>query len=247
MDTTPDPMHPLHPHRLFVNVRMLLLGIPVALAGTGVLIVVPGLRRRRILARWTARTALRLAGFGIEVRGLDRLPRGACVVAATHASYLDGVILTAALPARFAFVIKSEMARVPVAGLLLRRLSSLFVNRAAPSAGHRDTRAILAAARAGEAIGIFPEGTFQRRPGLLPFRQGAFLIATRARLPVVPLIVEGSRTALPSGSWWLTPSRFRVRILPAVKPESQTRSAARELSDETRRRLLAAHSEPDLA
>lgn len=247
MITSLERHHPLHPRRLFVNLRMLAIGLPLAVAGSLGTILIPGLHRRRRLARWTARAALRIAGYRMEVRGIDNLPAGACVVAATHASYLDGVILTAALPARFAFVIKAEMARVPLAGLLLRRLSSLFVNRGAPSAGHRDTRAILEAARAGEAIGIFPEGTFRREPGLLPFRQGAFLIATRAGLPVVPLVVEGSRTALPSGSWWLAPSRFVLTLLPPVTPASHTRSAARQLSNETRRRLLAAHSEPDLA
>ena len=59
-----------------------------------------------------------LAGMPLKLRGTENLPEGQCVVVANHASYLDGVVMAAALPPRFGFVIKREMNEVPVAGLL---------------------------------------------------------------------------------------------------------------------------------
>ena len=70
-----------------------------------------------------------LAGIPFAVEGLERLPQVPCVVVANHASYIDGIVAAAALPPDFAFVIKKEMVRVPLAGLLLRRLGSQFVER----------------------------------------------------------------------------------------------------------------------
>ena len=109
---------------LYTWTTFLVLGL-TALAGMGL----PGLERRRRVARRMSRTLLTFVGMPLVVRNLERIPEGQCVVVANHASYLDGVVMTAALPPRFGFVIKREMEAVPVAGTLLRRLGSEFVER----------------------------------------------------------------------------------------------------------------------
>jgi 1-acyl-sn-glycerol-3-phosphate acyltransferase len=112
---------------------------------------------------------------------------------ANHASYLDGIILTAALPAGFTYLIKQQMARVPIAGFVLRRLGSAFVDRNDPNDRQRIARALVGLAVKGDALGFFPEGTFDASPGLKPFQLGAFSAAARANLPVVPIVIYGSR------------------------------------------------------
>ena len=93
------------------------------------LAVTPGRTTRRRVTRWFARVFFLSIGGPIRIDGAMTLPEGACVVVANHASYLDGMVLTAALPARFTFVIKHEMVRIPFAGFLLRRIGSEFVDR----------------------------------------------------------------------------------------------------------------------
>src|SRR5690348_11387405 len=159
-------------------------------------LVLPGVHRRRAAARSGARAFLRVAGMRLTVRCLDRLPAGQCVVVSNHASYIDGVVFTAALPPRFGFVIKREMNGVPLAGLLLRRLGSEFVERFNRNRGAADARRVLRNATNGNSLVFFPEGTFTRTPGLLKFHTGAFLIAARAGCPIVPAVVRGTRHAL---------------------------------------------------
>ncbi|MDE2053040.1 MAG: 1-acyl-sn-glycerol-3-phosphate acyltransferase, partial [Gammaproteobacteria bacterium] len=101
----------------------------LALTALAAALVLPGVYRRRAAARRVARAFLWLAGMPLRVRGMDRLAAGQCIVVANHASYLDGLVFTAALPARFSFVIKREMSAVPLAGLFLRRIGSEFVER----------------------------------------------------------------------------------------------------------------------
>ena len=79
------------------------------------------------MVRGAARLVLWAGGMRMQVRHLEHLPRGACVVVANHASYLDGVVLFAALPPRFGFVIKREVSKLPLASLLLGR-SALIVS-----------------------------------------------------------------------------------------------------------------------
>ena len=110
---------------------------------------------------------------------MEPLPDSACVIVANHASLLDGVILQAALPPRFGFVIKNEMQKMPIGSLLLRRLGSEFVERSDRHKGASDARRILRKAHGGEALVFFPEGTFRAEPGLGQFRSGAFAAAAR--------------------------------------------------------------------
>ena len=168
-----------------------------------------------------------------------------CVVVANHASYLDGIILTAALPGGFTYLIKREMASIPIAGFVLRRLGSAFVNREDMLERKRIARMLVGLARRGDALGFFPEGTFDASPGLKPFHPGAFSAAARAELPVVPIVIQGSRRKLPSKRLLAAPGPLRVRIcepLDAARYES-----ARDLMQAARSAMLEHLDEPDLA
>ena len=110
------------PLRLVYGLYAAAVFLAVALTALLCVLVLPTLGARRGTARIAARAFLLFAGMPLRLRGFENLPAGQCVVVANHASYLDGVVMAAALPPRFGFVIKREMNAVPVAGLLLRRI-----------------------------------------------------------------------------------------------------------------------------
>jgi 1-acyl-sn-glycerol-3-phosphate acyltransferase len=219
------------------------------------LAVVPGRARRRRLARAAARSLVRLGGVSLRVEGAECLQdAGAVVVAANHQSYLDSILLAAALPPRFAYVAKRELRRNLFARLALDRLGTVYVERFDPGRGIEDTRRAVAAARAGESLVVFPEGTFERAPGLLPFRLGGFLVAAEAHLPVVPVTLRGTRSLLRGGSWF--PRRGPVTVAvaapletpaPATGGGEDAWSAAVALRDAARAAILRSCGEPDLA
>src|SRR5262245_48910756 len=189
------------------GIYSVLLFVTLALATLLIVMLPLGIRARRAIAHATALTFFWLAGMRVHVADAAHLPAGACVVVANHASYLDGVVLKAALPARFCFVIKKEVSRAPLAGLLLRRIGSEFVDRFNRHKGAMDTRRLIKAAAAGQALAFFPEGTFLPHPGVSKFHTGAFAIATRAGLPVVPVAIRGTRNIMPAGRFLPFPGR----------------------------------------
>ncbi len=211
-----------------------------------VIAVLPGQDRRRSLTRGSARLILRLWGAAPTATGLNNIPPAPCVVVANHASYLDGMILTAVLPPRFGFVIKREMTRVPLAHFLLRRLGSEFVERFDARGGARDTRRILRQAKMQKSLAFFPEGTFKVQRGLQKFRPGAFLIAARGGASVVPVAILGSRDMLPAQRLLPVPGKLRVCITPPIEPAGADGDAIDTLVSETRKTLIAALDEPDL-
>ena len=228
-------------------------GIFAALAFTVVtiptialMLVIPGETNRRRVARAAAGLTLRLAGTGPSVAGLENLPAGACVVVANHASYLDGIILTAVLPPRFTFVIKREMTEVPFAHFLLRRLGSEFVDRDGHNRGAADARRILQKAEHQRSLAFFPEGTFGPEPGLRRFHNGAFAAALRGSLPIVPVIIRGSRKILPANRLIPVHSRIEVIIKPIIDPQRDDMSSS-DLRNACRQCILEDLKEPDMA
>jgi 1-acyl-sn-glycerol-3-phosphate acyltransferase len=209
-------------------------------------LVVPRLEWRRALTHWLAGLALPVLGVRLLVEGLDRLPAASCVVVANHSSYLDGIVMKAALPPRFSFVIKREAASMPLAGFLLKRIGSEFVDRNSEGGRRRDAMRVLRRAEEGEALVFFPEGTFDEVPGLKRFHIGAFAAAVRGDMPLVPVVIHGARRAMPNRALIVRPGRVRVEILAPIESPSGAH-AAEELRRASRAAILARLDEPDLA
>ncbi len=199
--------------------------------GLSVLVInlfLPTLRPRRRVAGAFTRAFFRLAGIAIQVDGLDRLPNSPCVVVANHASYIDGLVAVAALPPDFAFVIKKEMVKVPLAGMLLRRLGSQFVERFDRHRGATDTRRVWRLAATGQSLVFFPEGTFTEVRQIGKFLGGAFATAMRSQMPVVAVALHGTREVLPPGRAILRRLPIRVEILEVLPPDG-ARQRSREI------------------
>jgi len=255
MSSSPTPVRAPWPAVISVPLRFVYglyagaLFLVVALVALLGVLLLPTLGARRGTARIAARTFFLFAGMPLRVRGLEHVPAGQCVVVANHASYLDGVVMTAALPPRFGFVIKREMNAVPVAGLLLRRIGSEFVERFDRHKGGTDARRVLRTAANGHSLVFFPEGTFTEEVGLGKFHTGAFAIAARAGCPVVPAVILGTRRNMPSTRLFPRPGAIEVRhgapiVAAAARPGEDPALALR---DRSRAAILAELGEPDLA
>ena len=217
----------------------------LALGTLLLVLLVPGIERRRRIVHGAARLVLPLVGVRLELRGLERLPAGPCVVVANHASYLDGVVMKAALPPLFAYVVKREMASVPLAGPLLERIGTQFVERFDRHRGASDARRVMRTANGGQSMVFFPEGTFGNVPGLLKFHSGAFITAARAGCPVVPAVIHGSRAVLPGSRRLPRPGRIVVELLAPLPAAGE--DAAPRLRERARALILERCGEPDLA
>jgi 1-acyl-sn-glycerol-3-phosphate acyltransferase len=212
------------PYLVYAVVSCVLLGL-TALA---VNLLLPNLRHRRLVAGKFARAFLKIAAIPFTVDGLERLPDSPCVVVANHASYIDAIVIAAALPPDFAFVIKKEMARAPLLGLLLRRLGSQFVERYDRHKGASDARRVLKLASTGQSLMFFPEGTFDETRQIGRFLGGAFTIAERANMPVVAVAIHGTRDVMPPGRLSLRRRPIRVQILD-VLPAADARARSRNM------------------
>jgi fatty-acyl-CoA synthase len=180
----------------------------------------PGPWANRLVGRW-ARVLFALAGCQIDVVGIRRLREiGPAVYVANHASYLDPVLIMAMLPVQARFAVKHRLLQFPFLGTAIRKGEHIPIKKADLSQQMEGTSAIAAALKTGASLFIFPEGTFDATPRLLPFRLGAFRVAVDAGRPIVPIAIRGTRRILPANTLLLRPGSITITVGSPIHPSS---------------------------
>ena len=202
---------------------------------------------RQNLAKICARLFFMCSFIAFKVTGQEHLdPDASYILVANHASYLDGIIVTAALRIPVHFIVKGELSSVWPARMLLQRFGVEFVDRFNANRGPSDIRRIADKSRNGQSIVFFPEGTFTTFAGLQPFRMGAFVTAARTNNPVIPIAIEGARNIQRGSNWFPRHGRIRVTIGPPIQPEGEGWQVALTLRDAARREISQHCGEVDL-
>jgi len=224
---------------------VLLVTAPLCV-GLGVLLLLASLpfdRDRRVLHAFVCRWCvayLRLNPFWhLRVEGRERLPQGPCVLVANHQSLMD-IIAAMALFHPFKFVSKVSLFRVPLLGWMMRFIQHVPLDRGRPHSTLVMLEACRGWLRRGMAVFFFPEGTYADGQHRLPFRSGAFLLAIEEQVPLVPILIEGTRDVVVGDGPWLGPrARILVTVLePRVPPrEADAEALAAEVRDMYQRRL----------
>jgi len=190
-------------------------------------------RAGHAVARFWATGSLRMASVGVAVSGLELVPQdGPVIYMGNHQGNFDIHSLTVAIPRTFSWIAKEELFRVPVFGSAMRRAGYIPLNR---SDGRKALRSMAQAAEriaSGTSVVIFPEGTRTNDGALLPFKRGAFLLAAKAGVPIVPFTINGSMQRNPRNSLELYPGTvsvcFSAPIASKGVPEGELMERVRE-------------------
>jgi len=209
--------------------------------------IVPGHAPRRRVVRSATHGLLRLSGTKLHIQGAIPAPTDTTfVVAANHASWLDSLVMAAWLPPSVAFVAGEVMGRQHVAGFLLRRIGTEFVERYDAGQGVADTARLGHLAETNSLV-FFPEGGLARAPGLRPFHLGAFVAAAQANRPILPVAIRGTRSMLRPGHKFLRRGSVTVVIGDPIHPVESGWLGAMQLEREARAFILRECGDPDLA
>ena len=179
----------------------------------------------------TVRLALAIVGLRYVVEGREHMLDRPAIYCANHTSNVEPPLLFAALrrlTPRLHILYKAELRKLPILNLGFDLVGFIPIDR-----GNREqtTRAVgqaVARLNAGGSFFVFPEGTRSRTGELLPFRKGAFVMALRAGVPIVPIAITGARDAMRKGSPIIRPATVRLRLGPPI----ETRGVGEDRRDE---------------
>ncbi len=158
------------------------------------------------------------AGLEFDIEGAEHLQqRRPAIFVFNHQSMLDAMVLAHLLRRDVVPFCKQEMAGIPVLGPLLQQANTIFVDRKAQnqSAVLQEALTVL---ESGRSLVIAPEGTRSTLGHIQPFKHGAFFLARKAGVPIVPIVLHNVKDALPKGGFLIRPATIRISVLPPVEP-----------------------------
>jgi 1-acyl-sn-glycerol-3-phosphate acyltransferase len=155
-----------------------------------------------------------------RVEHRERLPKEPCVIIANHQSMAD-IIAVLGLYYPFKFVSKASLFKVPVLGWLMKMARYVSVERGRPKSMHDMMEECRRWLRAGMSVMIFPEGTYAPDGRMLPFKHGAFVLAIEEKVPIAPVVIEGTPQLIYEDGPFLSPrARVTVTVQEPLLPDA---------------------------
>lgn len=195
------------------------------------------------------KTAFKLF-FGLSAKGLENLPQRPYIIAANHASYLDGFAAGCSVPLgvfrNLYFLGEERFFRGGMMSLFTRVAHVIAIDRDAHLG--RALRMSSACLRRGNAILIFPEGGRTFDGNVMKFRKGIGILAMKLNVPVVPAWIEGAAKALPRGAALPVPAKITVAFGKPVWPDDYKADGPDEyqgFSDTIRERIIELRAKTD--
>ena len=221
-----------------ITVVLGIISIPVSLFG----------EKGRILhafARFWSVLIMKIIGSPTTVTGLDKIDTSRpYVYAVNHASALDIPMLYVDLPFQFRIVFKKELLSYPIVGWHLKRSGQICIDQQNPSGSIGSIRSALKGLKAGLPLVIFPEGGRTPDGEIKPFLAGAFFLAIKAQVDIVPVALVGSYELLPMNTYHIKPRPLEMRVGQPISTAGYTLRNMEELSDKVHGAVVDLYLKP---
>lgn len=177
-----------------------------------------GITVHKMIAVPWAKLLLKVSGIKIYVDGLKNIRNDKQYIFVTnHQSYFDILALLSLIPVPFAFVMKEELMDTPLLGEAMKRAGYIGISREDPRRAIEGMKKAELRVRQGFSLVIFPEGTRSLNGTLGEFKRGAFNLALRTRLDMVPVAIKDSFKIVKKGSLRIRKGSFSVSFLYPVE------------------------------
>lgn len=158
-----------------------------------------------------------ICGVKVVIKGLEKLnPDKNYIYIANHQSIFDIFSWGAVFPYQYKWMAKKELLKIPLISWGLNRGYGITFDRSNLEEAKKSVSAALEELQKGSSIFFFPEGTRSEDGEIQPFKRGAFLLACRAKVPLVPVVIEGSNKIKPKKGFFVHPGTITISLLDPV-------------------------------
>lgn len=168
---------------------------------------------------------MRLYDITINIEGKENIPReDGFVFISNHQGYADIIVLLKVMEGRqVGFIAKENLQKVPYFGKWISAIRGVYIKRGDAREALKSIQAGVNHIKEGFNLVIFPEGTRSRRPEMGEFKPGSFKLATKAKVPIVPVAINGTRHFFEDRGIFTNGVVIDVKVLPAIDTKSLDR------------------------
>ena len=191
----------------------------------------------RVIRLW-ARWLVAAAGIDLHIENAEVLdPKQRYILVANHHSYYDIPCILAAVPQPIRFMAKASLFKIPIFGWSLSRAGFIPIDRKNRRTAVKSFDLAVQRIRRGNTIVIFPEEGRSRNREMRPFQRGAFLLAIKSELPMVPMALDGTYDVFRVGAKRITPGRVTIKVGTPIPTAGATLKAKDRLATESRAQI----------
>ncbi len=215
----------------------------------GILIILLALFSRNgnfphLIARAWARSILNICCVPVQIEGIENLNiDGSCILMPNHQSNFDIPVLLGCLPVQFRWLAKAELFKIPIFGRGMRGCGYISIDRSNRKSAFRSLAEAAQKIRNGVSVLIFPEGTRSWDGEIQPFKKGGFMLSVDAGVPIIPIVISGTRTIMPKGKLLIRRQSVTMKILAPIATSDYTRKTKDDLMVVVRDTICKAYKE----
>lgn len=180
-------------------------------------------------------------GWKVKTEGFEMIDKKMTyVIVSNHQSAFD-ILLLYRLFTHFKWVAKKELAKVPVIGWNLILNRCILIDRSSQGSTKKMIARGLKNLHMGNSLLIFPEGTRSKNGQVNRFKEGAFLLAQQAKVPILPVVIEGSKDIFPSPAVINLRQRLQIRVLEPIPVDEVTNTTLHNLTNRVNSLIAEEH------
>lgn len=187
-----------------------------------------------VTSKW-AMSQVKLSGARVKVEGLENIPKDRAVLfVSNHQSNFDIALLMSFIDKPKGYISKIEMAKLPLLRSWMKNINCVFMDR---SSLKKSAEAIIEGVKVlkeGHSLVIFPEGTRSKGTTMGEFKGGSFKLATKAKVPIIPVTINGSYKLMEANNNKIKPADVTVYVHPPVETANLSKEELLELPDKVK-------------
>ena len=188
-----------------------------------------------LIARIWGQSILWVSRVHVSVKGLSNIePDKSYVYMANHQSNFDIPVLLGCLPVQFRWLAKAELFKIPLFGRAMLGAGYVKIDRFNRKSAFESLEEAARRMRNGVSVMIFPEGTRSIDGNIRPFKKGGFVLAVDSGVPIIPIILHGTRSIMPKGQLRIQTGHVYMDIQPPMETSGYTRESKDDLIEQIR-------------
>jgi 1-acyl-sn-glycerol-3-phosphate acyltransferase len=226
-------------HTAIVGLWTLIVTIYYGMATIAVSYTDPsGVAAHKVAQIW-GRSILFVSRIKVTVCGLHKInPNQSYIYMCNHQSNFDIPVLLGYLMVQFRWLAKAELFKIPLFGYAMQRAGYISIDRSDRKSAFLSLNQAASTIRNGVSVVIFPEGTRSLDGKIRNFKKGGFVLAVDAGVPVVPVVIHGTRAIMAKKKLRITHGEVRVDIQNPIDTKSYSRKTKDQLLEKVRSTIL---------